>query len=93
MSASELTIKVVPGASGDAVAGWLGDALKVRVSAPPEKGKANEAVVQLLAETLGIEPRRVSITAGHTAPRKRVVVEGLSRGELRQRIDSKLAKS
>ena len=49
-----LSLKVVPGSSRDEIVGWLGDSLKVKVKALPEKGRANEAVVALLAERLGI---------------------------------------
>ncbi len=48
-----LKVKVVPGASRTQLSGWLGDMLKVRVSAPPEKGKANAAVEALLARDVG----------------------------------------
>ena len=50
-----LSVKVVPGASRDRVAGMLGDALKVQVSAPPEAGKANKAVLRVLAEFLNVK--------------------------------------
>ena len=50
-----LSLKVVPGSSRDEVVGWLANALKVKVKAPPEKGRANEAVVALLADRLGID--------------------------------------
>ncbi|MFM7075771.1 MAG: DUF167 domain-containing protein, partial [Planctomycetaceae bacterium] len=52
---ARLEVKVVPGSSRDQIVGWLGDALKIKVTAPPEKGKANERVVELLAGALGID--------------------------------------
>lgn len=79
-------MKVVPGASRDAIAGWLGDALKVRVSAPPERGKANAAVEALLAEALGVAPPDVRIVAGQASARKQVEVAGLTAGEIRERL-------
>ena len=67
-----LNIKVVPGASRDQIVGWLGDALKIKVKAPPEKGKANEAVVTLLAKTLGVRRDTIEIVSGHGSPAKTV---------------------
>jgi len=90
MVSTALEVKVVPGARRDALAGWLGDALKLRVSAPPEKGRANEAVVQLVADVLGVSPRCVAIVSGHSSPRKRLVIEGLDAEALRARIDEAL---
>jgi len=63
----ELRLKVVPGGSRDALAGILGDRLKIKVAAPPEGGKANAAVERLLSDLLGAPVR---ITAGHGAPLK-----------------------
>lgn len=74
----EITVKVVPGASRDHVAGLLGDALKVRVSAPPERGRANAAVEQVLADALGMSAKVVSVIRGRTSPRKTVFVSGAS---------------
>lgn len=71
-----LRIKAVPGASRDQVAGVMhhpdGPRLKVRVSAPPEGGKANKAICKLLARELGCKPADVEVTAGHTNPEKTV---------------------
>lgn len=72
----EIRIKAVPGASRDALGGMLGDRLKVRVSAPPEGGKANKAIAALLARELGVRPAQVEIIAGHTSPEKTVRVAG-----------------
>jgi uncharacterized protein (TIGR00251 family) len=78
----KLGVKVVPGASKDAVVGWLGDELKVRVSAPPEKGKANRAVEKLLASSFGLNAREVSVINGHGSAHKIVELAGLSRSEI-----------
>ncbi|MDH4016291.1 MAG: DUF167 domain-containing protein [Actinomycetota bacterium] len=90
MARVQLDVKVVPGARRDAVAGWLGDALEVRVSAPPERGKANAAVVRLIAELLDVPASDVSVASGQTSPRKRLTIEGLDSAELRARIEAAL---
>ena len=81
-----LKVKVVPGSSRTKIDGWLGDALKVRVSAKPEKGRANDAVVTLLAETLGIRRQDISISSGGTSPRKSFIINDLSDSEVRSRL-------
>jgi uncharacterized protein (TIGR00251 family) len=88
---AELDVKVVPGARRDDVAGWLGEALKLRVSAPPERGKANAAVLRLVADFLGVPARAVSVVSGHASPRKRIAVEGIDAAELQTRIEASLA--
>lgn len=71
-----LTIRVQPGAKAAGVVGVYGDALKIRVSAPPVDGKANEALLAFVATRLGLPRRAVSLLAGDTSRRKRVRVEG-----------------
>jgi len=83
---TRISLKVVPGASRTEPAGWLGDALKVRVAAPPEKGRANAAVLAWLAATLGLPVSAVRIVAGHGAPRKTVEIDGISADELHRRL-------
>ena len=70
-----IRVKAVPGASRQEIAGPLGDRLKVRVSAPPEGGRANKAVCVLIARALGVKPKQVSIEAGRSSARKTVRVE------------------
>ena len=82
----KLTIKVVPGSSQTAIAGWLGNLLKIKVVAPPEKGKANAEVEALLASVLNIPPAQVSIVAGHRSPRKSVEISGMSDGEIKDTL-------
>jgi len=77
-----LAIKVVPGASRSAIAGWLGDELKIRIAAPPEKGKANSAVLKLLATTFGIHKQAISIVRGHTSAHKTVSLSGIQQSDI-----------
>ncbi|MBN1488872.1 MAG: YggU family protein [Phycisphaerae bacterium] len=79
----QLPVKVVPGASRDRIAGLLGDALKIAVAAPPEKGKANQAVIQLLAKAVGVKRQAVEVVAGHTQPRKTIAIAGVTATQLR----------
>ncbi|USO00241.1 MAG: DUF167 domain-containing protein [Phycisphaeraceae bacterium] len=81
-----LAVKAVPGARRDQIVGPLGDRLKVRVSAPPEGGKANKAICTLLARALDLKPARVAIHAGASSPEKTVRIEGLDPAEVRKRL-------
>ena len=74
-------VKAVPGASRDGIAGELGGALKVRVSRPAERGKANAAIVKLLAKALGVKRHAVRIVSGKTSPSKTVEVAGITAAE------------
>jgi len=73
-----LRVKVVPGASRDRVAGVLGEALKVVTMAAPEKGKANAAVGRIIARTLGLNARSVTLVAGPASSHKEFLLPGLS---------------
>ena len=83
---SRLSVKVVPGASQSKIAGLLGDSVKIRVQAPPEKGKANEAVLSLLAKFLGVSVNQLSICTGHTSANKVIEVQGVSDAELTTKL-------
>ena len=82
-----LSVKVVPSASRSRIDGWLGEVLKVRVIAPPERGKANAAVEALLAEVLRIAPGGVRVVLGGNSARKIVEISGLSESVVRQRLE------
>ncbi len=71
-------VRVQPRSSRSGVDGLYGEALKVRVTAPPVEGAANEAVVEVLAEALGVPRRMVRIVAGDAARNKVVEVDGVS---------------
>ena len=75
ISVTKIQIKVVPGSSKDEVVGSYGEGLKIRVTAAPEKGKANAAVTRLLAEHFGVKPTHIRIAAGASSPRKVVEIE------------------
>jgi uncharacterized protein (TIGR00251 family) len=83
-----LHIRVIPRASKSAIAGTRGDALLVRLSAPPVEGAANEALIDLLARTLGQPRRNVTIVSGHTSRDKRVSIEGISDSDLTARLSA-----
>ena len=83
----QFRLKVVPGASRTRIVGQMEGALKVAVSAPPEKGKANKAVIALLARALGIKPAAVRIEAGTTSQHKRCLVIGLNPERVRRALE------
>ena len=80
------TAKVVPGSSRTAVAGLLGDMIKIRVAAPPEKGKANECLIAYLARQLGVKKNAIEILSGHANPVKQVRVAGVSAAKLVEKL-------
>ena len=71
-------VKVVPGSSRTALAGVLGNLLKVKVAAPPEKSKANKCLIEFLAKQLGVKKNQISIITGQTKPVKTVQVTNIS---------------
>jgi len=81
-----LALKVVPGASRDEISGWLGDSLKVRVRAPAESGKANAAVIAVLAACLGVRKGTIKIIAGSASPRKIIEIDELTEAQVRKRL-------
>jgi uncharacterized protein (TIGR00251 family) len=83
---ARLTVEVRPRAGRDAIVGWQGGVLRLRVAAAPIDGAANEAVRALLAERLGCARSRVEIVRGHTARTKVVRIAGLDRDEARARL-------
>jgi uncharacterized protein YggU (UPF0235/DUF167 family) len=74
---ARLPVKLVPRAARDEIVEWRAGRLRVRVTAAPERGRANAALEVLLAEALDIPRRRVRVVSGHTAPTKLVEIEGI----------------
>ena len=77
----KLSVYVQPGARETAIVGWVDDVLRVRVAAPAVDGKANEALIALLAKTLGVTKSSVRIQRGGSSRRKIVAVDGLERAK------------
>jgi len=71
----KLQIKVIPSSSKDCIAGWLDDSLKVKVRAPPDKGKANKAVIKVLEKNLDLAKGSISISSGTTSSRKVIEID------------------
>jgi len=81
-----LRVHVQPGAGRAGVAGRHGDALKVKVSAPPVDGRANAAAASLLAEVLGLKPAQVVLVGGASSRSKRFRLSGIGPDELSARL-------
>jgi uncharacterized protein (TIGR00251 family) len=73
-----LAIAVVPNAPRSEVIGWLGDAVKIKIHAPPVEGKANAVLCEFLADQLGVPRRAVTLLRGDTSRRKLIRITGLS---------------
>ncbi len=71
----KLKVKVIPSSSKDCLAGWLEDSLKIKVKAPPEKDKANNAVIKLLEKNLELTKGSVHLSSGSTSSRKIIEIE------------------
>jgi uncharacterized protein len=89
---TRVRLRVSPGANSAYVVGRHGEAWKVRVAAPPEGGRANEAVVRLLAETLSLPRDAVTLVSGHGARDKIVQLAGLDPTQIERRLSSAAGK-
>lgn len=76
-----LRVHVTPKSGRNEVAGWRGGELSLRVTAPPEGGKANAAACEVLADALGVAKSAVRVTRGDTARHKTIVVDGVGDAE------------
>jgi uncharacterized protein len=84
---TRVRFRVSPGARRSELVGRHGDGWKVRVAAAPEGGRANEAVLDLLAAQLELPRRSLSIVSGHSAREKVVLMEGIDRAESERRLE------
>ncbi|MFT3869067.1 MAG: DUF167 domain-containing protein [Nibricoccus sp.] len=81
-----LAIKAIPNATKNAIAGWLGDALKVKVHAPALEGRANDELCEFVAETLGLHRRAVTLVQGDKSRQKVVQIDGLDLAAVKARL-------
>jgi uncharacterized protein (TIGR00251 family) len=82
-----LELKVIPNAPRNEVVGWMGSALKVKVHAPASEGRANEELLDFLADHLGLPRRHLALLHGEKSRRKIVRIDGFDAGALKQRLD------
>ena len=86
--AAVFVAKIVPGSSGQTrICGLLDEMLKIKVSAAPEKGKANQCLIKFLAKQLGVKKNAVSIISGTTNPVKHVRISGMSADTLLKKLN------
>jgi uncharacterized protein (TIGR00251 family) len=81
-----IAIKAIPNAPRHEVVGWLGDAIKIKVHAPPVEGRANEALCEFLADKLSLPRRAVAVQRGDTSRLKTVRIDGLTLAEVHARL-------
>ena len=88
-----LRVHVHPGAGRTLIVGRHGDALKVRIGAPPTGGRANDAAAEVVAEIFGVKADAVTLSAGQTSRDKRFRVKGLELDEVRRLLDLALEEA
>ena len=89
---TRVRLRVSPGATRAGVVGRHGEGWKVRVTAAPEGGRANEALVRLLAETLSVSRDAVTLVSGHGGRDKIVELSGLGPSQIDRRLSSAAGK-
>lgn len=86
MPAARITVRVTPRSGACSIEAGAGGVLLVRVTAPPDDGKANAAVCKLMADTLGVPKSAVTVVRGHTARTKQLEVVGLTDDDIAARL-------
>ncbi len=85
---ARISVRLTPRAGRSAIDGWDGDVLRARVAAPPVDGKANDALLRLLAKALGVAPSRVTLVSGAQSRVKIVEVDGMTADVVRRALDA-----
>ncbi len=83
---TRITIRVQPNAARNEVLGLSGDVLRLRIAAPPVRGRANKELIAFLSRRLNISRQSVTIVRGHTAREKVVAINGLNRRQILERL-------
>ena len=89
----KISLKVQPNATRNELVDFTNSVLKVKVAAPPVKGKANAELIVFLSEILGISKSSLSIVIGHTSRNKTIAIAGLSQDEIIKRLTSEPSSS
>ena len=84
----KLKLKVTPASARNRIIGWLDDALKVSVTASANAGKANQAVIVLLADHLGVKKSNIVIKSGHHSARKTIELNPDNETEVLQKLNA-----
>lgn len=82
-----LTLRIIPRAAKNSIQGQHGDALKVRLCAPPVDGAANTALIKFLSDTLSIPRARIQLLSGQTSRSKRVLLTGAKSNDIRGKLE------
>jgi hypothetical protein len=88
---TRIRVTVSPGAAGTELVGRHGDGWRARVAAPPERGRANDALIDLLAKVLDVSVSSVRVVGGRTGRAKVVEVDGLEPAEVEHRLTRSLS--
>lgn len=86
MPTSRITVRVTPRSGKDSVESGAGGVLLVRVTAPPDEGKANAAVCRVIAGVLGVPKTSVTVVRGHSSRTKAIEIDGLAQDEVERRL-------
>ena len=87
-SKAKISLRVYPNAARNEVLDFTGGVLRVRVAAPPVKGKANKELVAFLSQTLGVGKSTLAVIKGHTSRSKVIAIDGLSQEDIMKRLFS-----
>lgn len=81
-------VRVIPRSSKSAIVGIQGDALKLRITAPPVEGKANEECIRFLSGLFGVTRKQIVITGGASSKNKRIAIMGIAKSDIESVISS-----
>ena len=88
-----IPLRVHPNAAANELVGFIDGSLRVKVAAPPVKGKANKELIAFLSKVLGVNKDSLTIVTGHTSRNKVIAIAGLSQTDISQRLSLKLSSS